>query len=437
MANILGRSTHRSTWPRWIAAITSGIVACIFLGCNEFPTDNEPDVAVSQSTLEDFLASGTLDAKRANGCTVEVVVESEPSLAVFNEVIDSAQHELGIEMLTFDPDDQAGVAQLPVEFVEKLAAKVAAGVKVYVMVDAIAQTYYSGLEAIDQLRAAGIEVRKFMAPEDNPLLDNLLYRIHKKIVVADGTQAVIGGRNLGPWYFTNEEVRDVTVRLTGPVVRDVQNEFLSDWAAIGDAVADPYQPAELEPTGDLTLWSVDQRPWADDYDINSVLVAAIRLAKERIVIETPYYNPTPWFFDELLAARARGVEIELLTDGKAASDIPNSFEADAYWFKPMIEAGFKIWVWDQPGRLLHSKALVIDDELVMLGSFNINFRSFVWDAENVIFVRDTTLADQVTAMIIDDRSADEVYVADADWLASQSEETLAYWDFVHLMSFMY
>jgi cardiolipin synthase len=421
----------------WMARSVAGVVwACALAGCHDFPTDNEPHVAGIDATLEAAFADGLADAKLAQGCTVEIVVESEPALAVFNEVIDSAQHELLVEMLTFDPDAAAGVAELPVEFVEKLAGKVDAGVRVCVIVDALAQTYYSGLEAIDQLRSAGVEVRKFMAPHEDPLLDNLLYRTHKKIVVADGTLAILGGRNLGPWYFTDEEVRDITVRVTGPAVADVQNDFLRDWQTLGDAVVDPYRP-ELQATGELDVWSVDQRPWAGDYDINAALVAAIRLADERIVMETPYYNPTPWLLDELLAARARGVEIELLTDGPASSDIPNSYEADAYWFKPMVEAGFRIWVWNQPGRLLHTKALVIDDELVMLGSANINFRSLVWDTENVIFVRDAALAAEVTAMVVDDRSADNVYIVDAAWLASQSAETLAYWDFVHWLSFLY
>jgi len=193
----------------------------------------------------------------------------------------------------------------------------------------------------------------------------------------------------------------------------------------------------LEAAGEAVVRSIDHRPACDDFDIDAAVRVAITLARSRIRIQTPYWNPTPALLDALIAAAARGVAVEVMTNGPDASDKPASYAASAGSFAVMVDAGIGVQLWNTPGRFLHSKAMVVDDAVAMVGSYNFNFRSSLWDAENAVIVTDAAGVAAVAAMFDADVADPGVVTVDAEWLATQSDETLAFWEFARWIAWVY
>jgi len=410
--------------------------AAMLTCCTDFPHTIVEDIVLGSSDVNALLDDHT-DSHAAGGSDMELLTDGPATLEVFYNLIRSAGDHINIETLSFDAD--ATVSQdLAVEFVAMLVEKVRQGVRVNLIVDPIGQTIYSEPNVVRALRQGGVNVRSFVAPNDELLLDTILYRTHKKILVADGRQALVGGRNIGPGYFDRDHWRDTTVLLTGPVVASVQYEFLRDWYALGGTIdnEDRYFPT-LDAEGMLSIRSIDQRPAQGDFDLNTAVWIALRLARTRIDIQTPYLNPTRWLFDELADAAGRGVGVRMITNSRASVDLDAVFAVNAFWFDRLIEAGVRVFLWDQPGRMMHSKVMVVDDDFAMVGSYNFNFRSITWDAENAVIFTDPQPVDQVRAMLDDDFDSPDVFEIDRAWLDAQPDDDRDAWNTAHLFTWLF
>jgi len=376
------------------------------------------------------------DSHQDPSSDMQLLLDGPPSYNAFLDLINSAKDHINIETLDFD-DDENREQDLAMEFIQMLIDKVKQGVEVNVIVDPIAQRFTSRQALVDKLIAGGVNVKYYSPPEIDGF-DGLYYRTHKKMMISDGRQAIIGGMNFGLRYLGHEQWRDTNVLLRGPVVATIQSEFLRDWQALGGTIAtDRNFFPELELTGDFSIRAIDQRPAEDDFDINTTVMIALRVAKHRVDIEAPYFNPTGWLVDEIEDARNRGVEIRILTNSENSDDIPLSYIATAYWFDEMLNLGVKVFLWDLEDRTMHSKAMVVDDTLAMVGSYNFNFRSIMWDTENVVIVTDSQAIDMVQQMINNDIDCDCVFQVTPDWIASHSQQEQQSWDFWHLISWLF
>jgi len=274
-----------------------------------------------------------------------------------------------------------------------------------------------------------VNYRDFVLPGDW-LDDQLMRRTHKKILLVDGRRAIIGGMNYGWLYFAENQWRDTNVLVTGPVVATVQREFLRDWGTLGNDIGDRqrYFPA-LEATGDLAIRAIDQRPTQGDIDLNTAILIALRSADLSIDIEAPYFNPTEWLAEELLATSARGVEVRILVNSDASLNVEGTFAMTAFWFDAMVDGGVRMFMWDQGvHRTMHSKAIVVDDKMAMVSTHNLNLRSLVWDAENGAIFTDPEAIDAVRAMVEADFSREWVIEIDRAWLDAVPPEERASWN---------
>ena len=176
-------------------------------------------------------------------------------------------------------------------------------------------------------------------------------------------------------------------------------------------------PAPVE--GNLAIRTIDQKPSEDDFDINNAIIIGLRLAKRRVDIEGPYYNPTDWLLKELSDAVARGVQVRVLLNSHASNDIIQVYYADAARFPDSLSRGIRLFLWDRTVRTMHSKAMIVDDSLAMIGTYNFNPRSALWDTEDAIFSTDPAFISMVDTMIQDDFSQDNLMEIDMDWVNSQ------------------
>jgi cardiolipin synthase len=235
--------------------------------------------------------------------------------------------------------------------------------------------------------------------------------------VVDGAAAIVGGTNFGYRYIGPGQWRDTNVLLSGPVVADVQTQFVRDWRGSGGRLGpeDSYFPP-LEPTGEATVRAMDQVPSLEDFDINTAMLIALRTARESVLLETPYLNPSRWLLDELLATRERGVAVSIVTNSLESTDFPIVVDLSAVILPELFAGGVRVFLWQPPGRNLHSKLAVVDDRFAMAGSYNLNQRSIAWDSESVVILSDPPMVNRVRQAIETDQCCDLVIEVDEAWL---------------------
>ena len=401
-------------------------------GCLPIPESITEDIVIDTDNVDELLDRYT-HSHLDYGCSMVMMTESEQSYVGFRDVIENASSTIDMETLNFD-NDQPFPQDIALEFAQLLADKAHAGVRVRVMLDSLTSNVLGRPEVNQVLADGGGDVREYRP--DRSLPESLFYRMHKKILIADGQRAVIGGSNYGYRYEGPQQWRDTNVLLTGPIVATLQQEFDYDW----DNRSGPHHlvtaaAALPEPSGPFALREIDQKPSENDFDINHAIIIGLRLARQRVDIEAPYFNPTDWLIAELADAVARGVQVRILMNSQMSIDVPQGYYAEASLFGTVLERGIRVFLWDRAARTMHSKAMVVDDSLAMVGTYNFNARSILWDTENVIFTTDPGAIQLIDEMIQNDfQQQDVIREIDLDWVNSQPPGEQFKWDLYGLFA---
>jgi len=234
------------------------------------------------------------------------------------------------------------------------------------------------------LREAGIEVVTFVPPLHSPRRGRVNLRDHRKMAIADGERLWCGGRNLTAQYFEGAPGvaawRDLTFDLEGDLARQAQAAFDADWAFATQSAAH-HAPVAVatgsvpERAGQLFLSGPDQ---VED-TVYSLLLTAFFKADARILAVTPYFVPDPALLAALTLAARRGVEVDLVLPARS-----NHWTADLVRPRALRElyaAGARVWL--VPG-MVHAKAVVVDDDLALVGSANLDSRSLFLNFELMV-----------------------------------------------------
>ncbi len=379
------------------------------------------------------------DSHQDAGCDMQLLIDGENSAKLFTDLIETAKHYIHIETLNFDNDAEAG-QDLSMEYAQMIADKAISGVEVKILLDPLANAFMSRPEIVRTLKQAGVSVIEYQKTYDKPYQIPFLASFsHKKLLVVDGEQAIVGGMNFGVRYLGDNRWRDTNAMLTGPIVESIEREFIHDWKYNGGDIENPDSYLPKQPTtGDLNIRSIDQRPAEDDFDINTAVSIAINSAEQKIDIEAPYFNPIDWLMDDLRDAVGRGVTVRILTNSKSSYDVPIGYPATAYWFEQLVEDGIGIFVWDSSTQhTMHSKAMVVDDNFAMLGSYNFNNRSIIWDTESAIILTQPEGVAPIAKMIDDDFNNEIVHEIDQNWIDSQSDQERERWNIIHAIHWLF
>ena len=285
-----------------------------------------------------------------------------------------------------------------------LMKKAREGVKVHLIYDPVGSAS-SGKKFFKEMAAAGINVKPFMLVRFPIFGTRINWRNHRKQVVIDGSIAYVGGMNVADRYITGgknfDSWRDIHVRVTGPIVLGVQRSFITDWSFMSSKT-DKLPEADFNidihkiyPSDDdklLTMQLVRSGPTSQWYNIELIYLKAISSARQRVYLETPYFLPTEGLLNALQTASLSGVDVRILIPYK--SDSPILTLASASYIAECLRAGIKVYRYT-PG-MLHSKMLIIDDELVSIGSTNFDFRSFEHNFELTMLIYSTEFNQQAT-----------------------------------------
>jgi cardiolipin synthase len=282
-----------------------------------------------------------------------------------------------------------------------LRRKAAQGVDVRVMYDDIGSVSTLPFRYYERLRAMGIQAIAFnpFVPFCSTIMNN---RDHRKIVVIDGNTAFTGGVNLADEYINEVEKyghwKDSMVQLTGDAVWSMTLMFLELWDACTDTVDDlsRYRPSRALPSDGYVQPYCDT-PLDHEYLGENVYLNVISQAKRYVYFMTPYLILDSSMKTALGLAAKRGVDVRIVTPGipdkKVIWDLTRSH------YPELLQAGVQIYEYT-PG-FLHSKVCVCDDELAVVGTINMDYRSLYLHFENACLFMNSAVVEQAKADVLD------------------------------------
>jgi cardiolipin synthase len=289
-------------------------------------------------------------------------------------------------------------------FTAALAERARAGVHTHVLID------WAGSQKVDQddiarLRQAGVEVVLY-----RPLrfydFDRINHRTHRKLLIVDGRVGFTGGLGIADQWLGHaqdkEHWRDSHFRAEGPVVAQLQAAFMDDWFETRGVVLDgPGYFPDLDRQGPAlgqVFWS---SPRGGNGNLRVMFLLAIAAATRRILIANAYFVPDETTVEMLVAARRRGVDVEIIVPGPVL-DAQVVRRASKETWGPMLEAGVAIYEY-QP-TMYHPKVMVVDDVWASVGSTNFDDRSFRLNQEDNLNVYDREFAAGQAAAFARDRA---------------------------------
>ena len=331
------------------------------------------------------------------GNAVALLDDYDASLKSLLDDIASARFEVHLlYYLMFD--DAVGHA-----VADALRAAAARGVHCRVLLDNVGAK--RGLRAFAKpLRAAGVDVQAMLAgglPWRRSARMDL--RNHRKLAVIDRHIGYTGSQNLADATFVpGQPNREVVVRVRGPVVAQLGALFASDWyIETGIALAIPEQPPEI--AGGTPAQLLPSGPAYPFANARNMVIALTQRARKRLVLVTPYFVPDDATLDALEIAALSGIDVQLILS-KSNNQRLTAWAQDSY-IEDLLAAGVRIALY-RP-HFLHAKHLSVDDEIALVGSINLDIRSFALNAELGLLCYD---ADVVARL----RVIEAEYLADAD-----------------------
>jgi len=312
---------------------------------------------------------------------VRILTGGTETYAALGEAIDGARHHVHAEYYLIRKDATGAW------FRERLVAAASRGVEVRLLMDGFG-CFALGHSWGRALRKAGAR-DAFFLPMRSLFLQPVNLRNHRKIVVVDGTVAFTGGLNIGDEYKGVMpgvgEWRDLHMRIEGPAASDLQRVFFQDWSfATGEEPPPaPYFP-DPKPTGDAIIAIVPSGPDTRTEAIHRLFFGAIAGSRDRVFITTPYFVPDQAILVALELAAMRGVDVKLILPFRSNHRV--TYHAGRSYYEPLLESGVKLYEYE-PG-IIHAKTMVVDGKVALVGSANMDLRSFRLNFEVHTLVHD-------------------------------------------------
>lgn len=295
------------------------------------------------------------------------------------------------------------------DIADSLAERARSGVQVRVLLDAWGSAKLDP-EVVAMLERSGVIVGWFR-PIRWYQLGKANNRMHRRVLVVDGRLAFAGGVGIAEQWEGNLEQadrwRETHVEIEGPVVRDVMGAFLENWVETMGQIPGPEHLPELEPFDDGVPVLVLRSSQAGGSSATETLfLAAIEGAQERLWITTAYFAPRSGFVDLLCEASRRGVDVRILVNGQPI-DKEVVRKAGQRSYGRLLESGVRMFEYEK--ARLHAKVILVDDGWANIGSANFDNRSFALEEELNIGIDDTQVVNELATHFLDDlASANEI-----------------------------
>jgi cardiolipin synthase len=317
------------------------------------------------------LLQSTCQASLHEGNSVEVFTNGDAFYPAMIEAIAAARHSVNLECYIFQPGRVAD------RFIEALSDRARDGVVCTLVVDAIGSSGLSG-PSLARLTDAGCRVERYQ-PIRWYRLARLNNRTHRELLVVDGRVAFVGGAGVADWWMypegkRREAWRDTMARIEGPLVAALQGVFVENWLeCCGEILTGPAFFPSLEKTGDTTAFVVKSSP-SDRATVSRVAFQLlIEGATREVRLATPYFLPDRTLRAALIDTARRGIRVRVLVPGP---------HTDQRWVRlasrrlygELLAGGVRLFEYEP--SMTHVKALIVDDDWAVIGTTNVDNRSF-------------------------------------------------------------
>jgi cardiolipin synthase A/B len=323
------------------------------------------------------------------GDSYVVLRNGDETFPAMLDAIGKARQRISFESYIYD------TGEIPAKFTNALAAAARRGVKVRIVLDAMGAAESSEAD-IRMLKDAGCQIGWFN-PFRHNTLEEINYRSHRKILVVDGEVAFTGGIGISDQWMGDAEDkdhwRDTQVEVRGPAVDNIEAAFHENWIETGgivEPIVSPYTDNAEGRARSIVIWS---SPEGGANALKLMYLLVIGAARKTLDIESPYLitdESSKW---SLFEARKRGVRIRLLTEGDITDAKPVKFAGRAQ-YEQMLEQGIEIYEY-QP-TMMHTKALIVDGIISIIGSANFDNRSLELNDEMNVAVAGVDFAAKLT-----------------------------------------
>jgi cardiolipin synthase len=360
-----------------------------------------PNISVLPEDWTGYLAQKLGRMPVLGGNEAEILVDYEAVFARLVAEIDHAKDHVHLLYFLFSADEATG----PV--IAALGRAVKRGVVCRVLVDSLGSRSRLPI-LIPKLTALGVDVRQIL-----PLTlfsrrrTRLDLRNHRKIAVVDGRVAFTGSQNMvASDFVAGLTFEELVLRLTGPVVLELQYIFAADWFLETDEVLDGEDVfPNPEIAGSLPIQALPSGPDFPTQNNQRFIVALIHAARKQINITTPYFIPDEPMLQALETAVLRGVDVHLVVSAKE-DQVLVSYAQRSY-YEELLEAGVRVHLYQT--NFLHAKFLTFDDSIALVGTSNMDIRSFMLNAEHILVIHDADMTGRL-------KSEQQRYLADCQSL---------------------
>ena len=379
------------------------------------PVEESPDEADAASLWARRLGRSMGLAPAAAYAELRVHADGAEARRAAHELIAGATRTLDVCTFILATD------ALGSEIAAALCAKAEQGVKVRLLVDGIG-AWLGGRIDVKALRASGVQVQKFVPPFRSILRGRANLRNHRKMLVADAERLWCGGRNFAAEYF--EAWHDLSFDLRGELALHACEQFERDWAYATRTPVVPQCPAVHSiAAADAPLAQlVPSGPEQVDDTVQSLLVSGCFMARRRVLAVTPYFIPDATLLMALSLAARRGVRIDIVLPRR--SNHPLADVARHRPLRDLAAAGARIWF--EP-FMQHAKAIVIDDQLALAGSANLDLRSLFLNYELMVAFYEPADVRRFAAWIEQERAAAVRFEPQEPGLLRDLSEGLLLW----------
>lgn len=376
----------RSKMPRWrLDRLEQFRIAMAPLREQLFPSlatsvgDVEPEAASTARLARNL---GRFRVVRDND--VELLTDYRGTFDRLIADIDAARDH--VHLLYYILADDQAVAPV----FRALEAAVRRGVECRVLFDAVGSRPWAR-SVRKKLRAAGVRCEAVLPwGFFHRRATRVDLRNHRKIVVIDGRIGYVGSQNLVDSQFLEGLCyEELVARVAGPAVWQLQYVFASDWRLdAGETLDDPRYFPRFDPAGDVALQVLPSGPHSPHENNQRLIVSLVHAARRRVVVTTPYFVPDEPLLQALETAAIRGVDVHLIVSRRTDNWFVRM--AQESYYEELLECGIQIHRYEP--QFLHSKCLSVDGEVVLIGSSNMDIRSFRLNSEISMLIYDRGVA---------------------------------------------
>jgi cardiolipin synthase len=326
-----------------------------------------------------------------HGNSVEILTDGDVFYPAMLDAIRAARETIHMECYIFKKGDIGDA------FIDALCERGKAGVRVTLVMDAIG-SFGAFRAAARPLRAAGCRVAAYQRFTWYRL-SRLNNRTHRELLVVDGSVAFVGGAGVADWWAKpmpgKPKWRDTMARIEGPVVADIMGVLAENWVeCYGEILTGPESYKPHRDVGGVAAFAVKSSP-ADRATVSRVLFQTlIEGSNAKVRVSTPYFLPDKAFRQGIRRTVGRGVDMVVIVPG-SHTDQRWVRLASRRMYGQMLEAGVRIFEYE--GGMTHVKALIVDDMWAVIGTTNLDNRSFEHNDEVNVAFRDRGVSTRLTA----------------------------------------